>query len=103
MTELGMPKTTYVLQVATKFASFTDASRDAADEIAAHIARSKAFHARGELLMAGAFLDVDGEALSTMAILTTREAAEDYANGDPLVLNGMVSEWSVREWANIVA
>jgi uncharacterized protein YciI len=103
MTELGMPKTTYVLQLVTKFASLADASHDAPDEIAAHIARSKEFHARGELLMAGAFLDVDGEALSTMAVLTTREAAEDYANGDPFVLNGMVSEWRVREWANIVA
>ena len=36
-----------------------------------------------------------------MAVLTTREAAEEYARGAPFVLNGMVSTWSIREWANI--
>ena len=98
-----MSATTYVLLVSTVFASFEEAMREAPDEIAAHIARSREFHARGELLMAGAFLDLDDEGLGTMAILTTRAAAEEYANGDPLILRGLATRWRVREWANIVA
>jgi hypothetical protein len=33
-----------------------------------------------------------------MAILTTREAAEEFAQGDPFVLNGVVRNWQIREW-----
>ena len=33
-----------------------------------------------------------------MAIFTTREAATEFAEGDPFVLHGVVSKWSVREW-----
>jgi uncharacterized protein YciI len=33
-----------------------------------------------------------------MAIFTTREAAESFAEGDPFVVNGVVSHWVVREW-----
>jgi uncharacterized protein YciI len=36
-----------------------------------------------------------------MGICPTREAAEEFANGDPFVLNGMVSKWYIREWANL--
>ena len=38
-----------------------------------------------------------------MAICTTYEAAEEYARGDPFVLNGMVSTRYIREWANMFA
>lgn len=38
-----------------------------------------------------------------MAVLTTRETAEEYAKGDPFVLNGMVSKWYIREWADLFA
>jgi hypothetical protein len=53
--------------------------------------------------MAGAFLNNQEEPLSTMAIHATREAAEEYAKGDPFVLKGMVSKWYIREWANMFA
>jgi uncharacterized protein YciI len=53
--------------------------------------------------MAGAFLDRLGEPITTMTIFYTREAAEEsFAKGDPFVLNGIVSKWYVREWANIL-
>jgi len=38
-----------------------------------------------------------------MAIFTTREAAENFARGDPFVLNGVVSHWVVREWAEALS
>jgi uncharacterized protein YciI len=33
-----------------------------------------------------------------MAVLTTREAAEAFAEGDPFVTEGVVGGWSIREW-----
>jgi hypothetical protein len=68
----------------------------------AHIARSKELHANGKVLMAGAFLDNLDEPLTTMGIFTTREGAEEYAKGDPFILNGTVTKWYIREWANIL-
>ncbi len=50
--------------------------------------------------MAGAFLNNPDEPLTTMGVFTSREAAMEYVKGDPFVLNGMVSKWYVREWAN---
>jgi len=91
----------YVIFFQTLYDSFEDALSKAPDVIAAHKSRSQELHAGGTLLMAGAFLNNPGEPLGTMAICTTREAAEEYARGDPFVLNGMVSKWHIREWANI--
>ena len=93
----------YVVFVMTAYASFEDALTTARDTVAAHIARSEEWHRQGTLLMAGAFLDHPAEPLSTMAVLTTREAAEAYIQGDPFVLNGMVQKWYIREWANMFA
>jgi len=53
--------------------------------------------------MSGAFLNNPDEPLSTMAVLSSREAAEDYIHGDPFFINGMISKWYVREWANMFA
>ena len=47
--------------------------------------------------MAGAFLDNPDEPLSTMAVLSSREAAEEYVKGDPFVQKGMTSNWYIRE------
>lgn len=93
----------YVVFAVTRYESFDDAMTRAPDMIASHIARSKELHARGTLLMSGAFLDNPQEPLSTMGILTTYEAAEEYIKGDPFVQNGMVSTWYIREWANMFA
>jgi len=93
----------YVVFMATTYRSFAEAQEEAAEDIAAHLARSERMHERGLVIMAGAFLDRPDEPLSTMAVLTSREAAEDYARGDPFVLKGKVSAWHVREWANMFA
>lgn len=75
----------------------------APEDIAVHVARSKQLHEQGVITMAGAFLDGLEEPLSTMAVLTSREAAEDFVRGDPFVEKGMVREWRIREWANMFA
>jgi uncharacterized protein len=67
------------------------------------VARSRELHAAGTLLMAGAFLNTPTEPLTTMAVLTSREAAEDFVRGDPFVQMGKVKEWSIREWADMFA
>ncbi len=92
----------YVVFFEVAYPSLKDALAQAPETIAAHRARSKEFHAAGTLLMAGAFLNPD-EPLTTMVVLTTREAAEDYAQGDPFVRNGKVTRWYVREWGDILA
>ena len=62
----------------------------------AHEARLQEFHGRGTLLMVGAFANAREE--GSMAIFTTREAAEDFVAGDPFVHNGVVSKWRIQEW-----
>ncbi len=37
-----------------------------------------------------------------MGLFPSHEAAEEYAAGDPFVLNGMVTKWYIREWTNIL-
>jgi uncharacterized protein YciI len=93
----------FVVFFATRYGSFSDALAQAPEVIAAHRARSQELHARGALLMSGAFLDSPPEPLSTMAVCPTREAAEEYAHGDPFVLNGMVRKRHIREWADMFA
>ena len=103
MTEPEKRAAHYVVFFVTSYESLDDAFAREPDLIAAHRARTKELHAQGKLLMAGAILNNPEEPLSTMAILPTREDAEEYARGDPFVLNGMVSKWYIREWANMFA
>jgi uncharacterized protein YciI len=62
----------------------------------AHSARGNEFHERGSLLMYGPFGDPQRE--GSMAVFSSREAAEEFAEGDPFVLNGVVRNWHIREW-----
>jgi uncharacterized protein YciI len=67
----------------------------------AHVARWKEFQGQGTLLMIGTFANAEEE--GSMAIFTTREAAEAFARSDPFVLNGVVRNWSIREWHEAIA
>jgi len=51
------------------------------------------------LLMVGAFADRNG----AMGIFTSREAAAEFAAGDPFVVNGVVRSWLIREWMEVLA
>jgi uncharacterized protein YciI len=93
----------YVVFMTTQFTSLDEARRVAPTEMAMHLANSRKLHDAGVLLMAGAFLDRPDEPVRTMGVLVSRAAAEDYARSDPFVQAGLVSEWTVREWANMLA
>lgn len=97
-----MQATYFVLFLTTAYRSLDEVRAKAPEVLAAHLARSKEAHAQGTLLMAGAFLDRPDEPVSTMAVLTSREAAEEYAKGDPFVERGMVNSYVIRPWANIL-
>src|SRR6266705_4293145 len=93
----------HVVFVSLKYKSFEEAKAKAPDQITSHLARSREPHQQGSLVMSGAFLDKTGEALRTMAVLSSRSAAEEYIHGDPFFKNGMISDWYIREWANMFA
>ena len=69
----------------------------AAENFPRHKARYEDFMGQGVLLSLGPFADRGG----SMAVFTSREAAEDFAAGDPFVLAGVVSKWHVREWREV--
>jgi uncharacterized protein len=60
----------------------------------AHQARWHEFAENGRLLAIGPFADGAG----AMSVFATRAAAEEFAEGDPFVVNGVVRSWSIREW-----
>jgi hypothetical protein len=61
--------------------------------IDAHREHGNAFHERGELVLYGPFVEA-----GAMAVFRTRAGAEEFAHGDPFVLNGVVHSWEIREW-----
>ena len=62
----------------------------------AHSARGQEFYERGSLIAYGPFGDPQEH--GSMALFTSREAAEEFVREDPFVLNGVVSGWQIREW-----
>ncbi|MFI5042443.1 MAG: YciI family protein [Acidimicrobiales bacterium] len=88
-----------------KYVLFYDSAEDVAENaplhFPAHRARQEEFRARGTLLMVGTFSNVQDE--GSMAIFTTRDAAEEFARGDPFVLHGVVRHWHVRAWNEVLA
>jgi uncharacterized protein YciI len=67
--------------------------------ITAHRARWAEFHERGTLLLIGTFEDPrDG----AMGVFTTREAAEEFATGDPFVTEGLVASWRITAWNEVL-
>jgi uncharacterized protein len=77
-----------------------DVARRAPEHFPEHRRRIDDFHARGEILMVGTFADPQAE--GSMAVFPTRAAAEAFAEGDPLVLHGVVRRCEIREWNEIL-
>ena len=66
-----------------------------------HLKMAWEAHARGELMLGGAL----GEPVDRAILMfkgDTPKVAEDFANGDPYVANGLVRSWSVRPWMTVV-
>jgi uncharacterized protein YciI len=86
--------------MATKYVLLYESAENVLDKapehFQAHSERADEFHARDVLELLGAFSDPQKE--GSMAIFTTREAAEEFVAGDPFVLNGVVRRWEIREW-----
>jgi uncharacterized protein YciI len=86
--------------MATKYVLLYESAEDvlakAPAHFEAHSARGQEFYERGSLLAYGPF--GDPQAQGSMAIFTSREAAEEFVREDPFVLNGVVSGWQIREW-----
>ena len=66
-----------------------------------HLGLVEAAHARGELLLAGAFSEPFDHALF---VWTTDDRAlvEAFVNADPYVANGLVTAWTIRTWNVVV-
>jgi uncharacterized protein YciI len=64
-----------------------------------HLGLARAAHERGELLLAGALPDPYDRAL--LVWTAPREVVEAFAEQDPYVVDGLVTDWTIREW-NVV-
>ncbi len=88
-----------------KYVVFYDSADDVGSKAPAHFpahsARLQEFHARGTLLLVGTFGSPQEE--GSMAVFSSREAAEEFVKGDPFVLNGVVRDWHIREWNEVLA
>ncbi len=65
-----------------------------------HRARLNEFNARGVLLMAGPFGNPPEGA---MGVFTSKDAAEEFIQADPFVINGVVSRWRIVEWNEVLS
>jgi uncharacterized protein len=83
-----------------KYVLFYESADDVASRapvhFAAHKGRVDEFHSRGDLLMVGTFGNPRDE--GSMAVFRSGVAAEEFAYDDPFVTNGVVKNWYVREW-----
>ena len=67
----------------------------------AHLRKAWQAAERGELVLAGALANpVDGAVLLFRG--SSPAVAEQFAQSDPYVLNGLVTRWRVREWTTVV-
>ena len=82
------------------YESADDVGSNAPAHFPAHKARLDEFHARGDLLLVGTFADPQKD--GSMSVFRTREAAEEFAREDPFVLNGVVRDWRVLDWNEIL-
>lgn len=87
------------------FALFYDVGGDFPARRAAyrteHLSLARQAHARGELVLAGAFADPADRALLVFRCADA-SAVEDFARKDPYVVNGLVTRWEVRRWSVVV-
>jgi uncharacterized protein YciI len=88
----------------SKWVLFYEAADDvlsrAPKHFPAHRARYEDFHARGSLLLIGTFGNPQSE--GSMAVFSSREAAEEFAREDPFVVNGVVRTWELRQWNEVL-
>lgn len=68
---------------------------------AEHLKLAWESNARGEMILGGAFADpIDGAILVFQG--DSPEAATQFAENDPYVINGLIKRWYVRTWTTVV-
>lgn len=83
------------MKIVTFYEMAADAPGKVMEYFPAHRARLDEFHARGVLLAAG---PLGNPPEGAMAIFTSREAAEEFIQGDPFVQAGLVASWRCVDW-----
>jgi uncharacterized protein len=87
-----------------KYALFYEATADFRAKVSAHIDAHRAlwaeFHADKRLLMVGPF--TDEPAGGALGIFSSRAAAEEFVKRDPFVQYGIVAQWTIREWKEVL-
>lgn len=68
---------------------------------AEHLALAREAHDNGLLVLAGALTDPPDRAVLVFRT-DDRSEVEAFAENDPYVINGVVTDWSVRSWAVVV-
>ncbi|MBO9555813.1 YciI family protein [Cellulomonas sp.] len=83
------------------YESADDVLQRAPAQMAAHTAHYESFAERGLLVGIGTFEDpvADG----AMCVLVSREAAEEFAAGDPFVVHGLVRSYRILGWNDVLA
>jgi uncharacterized protein YciI len=81
------------------YESAPDAAERAVEHFDAHRAHWQRFLEDATLLMIGPFRPSGDGAMS---VFRTREAAEDFARGDPFVREGVVTSWTVHDWFEVL-
>lgn len=82
------------------YTSAPDVATNAPPHFPAHRARVDEFHARGDLLAVGTFADPQAD--GSMSVFRTREAAQEFVDGDPFVTEGVVAGYEIREWNEVL-
>jgi uncharacterized protein YciI len=87
-----------------KYVLFYESAENVAAKAPPHFPAHKQcldeFHARGDLLMVGTFGDPQSQ--GSMSVFASREAAQEFAQGDPFVINGVVKRWEIRDWDEVL-
>jgi len=68
---------------------------------AEHLKLAADSHARGELLMGGAFAEPADKALLIFRA-EDRSVPETFVREDPYALNGLVNSWKLRPWSVVI-
>ncbi len=67
----------------------------------AHLALAQRYAQQGELILGGALVDPIDTGVLVFKV-TDKTQVENFVQQDPYVAHGLVSQWTIREWAVVV-
>jgi uncharacterized protein len=44
----------------------------------------------------------DPQSQGSMSVFASRKAAQEFAEGDPFVVHGVVKRWEIRDWDEVL-